>query len=74
MNSGEKQKRVGKSAEQANRMAGPIHFAAKMNLSHSKLTDWGLAHISIENHDTILDVGCGGGTRLQIHNSAATFG
>ena len=32
-----------------------------MNLSHSKLTDWGLAHISIENHDTILDVGCGGG-------------
>jgi ubiquinone/menaquinone biosynthesis C-methylase UbiE len=32
-----------------------------MNLSHSKLTDWGLAHISIENHGTILDVGCGGG-------------
>jgi len=45
-----------------------------MNLSRSKLTDWGLAHISIENHDTILDVGCGGGTRRQIHNSAATFG
>jgi ubiquinone/menaquinone biosynthesis C-methylase UbiE len=32
-----------------------------MNSSHSKLTDWGLGHISIENHDTILDVGCGGG-------------
>jgi len=32
-----------------------------MNSSHSKLTDWGLAHISIENHHTILDVGCGGG-------------
>ena len=28
VNSREKQKRVGKSAEQANRMAGPIHFAA----------------------------------------------
>jgi ubiquinone/menaquinone biosynthesis C-methylase UbiE len=32
-----------------------------MNSSHSKLTDWGLEHISIENHHTILDVGCGGG-------------
>jgi ubiquinone/menaquinone biosynthesis C-methylase UbiE len=33
----------------------------RMNSSHSKLTDWGLEHISIENHHTILDVGCGGG-------------
>lgn len=32
-----------------------------MNLSHSKLTDWGLGHISIDSHFTILDVGCGGG-------------
>lgn len=32
-----------------------------MNRRHSKLTDWGLKHISIKNHDTILDVGCGGG-------------
>jgi ubiquinone/menaquinone biosynthesis C-methylase UbiE len=32
-----------------------------MNASHSKLTDWGLAQISIEKHHTILDVGCGGG-------------
>jgi ubiquinone/menaquinone biosynthesis C-methylase UbiE len=32
-----------------------------MNASHSKLTDWGLEHISIEKHHTILDVGCGGG-------------
>jgi ubiquinone/menaquinone biosynthesis C-methylase UbiE len=32
-----------------------------MNASHSQLTDWGLEHISIENHYTILDVGCGGG-------------
>jgi ubiquinone/menaquinone biosynthesis C-methylase UbiE len=32
-----------------------------MNASHSKLTDWGLQHISIESHHTILDVGCGGG-------------
>jgi len=32
-----------------------------MNSSHSKLTDWGLRQVSIENHYTILDVGCGGG-------------
>jgi ubiquinone/menaquinone biosynthesis C-methylase UbiE len=32
-----------------------------MNLRHSKLTDWGLSHLSIKPRDTILDVGCGGG-------------
>jgi ubiquinone/menaquinone biosynthesis C-methylase UbiE len=32
-----------------------------MNASHSKLTDWGLAHVPIEKNDTILDIGCGGG-------------
>lgn len=33
----------------------------RMNSSHSKLTDWGLKHISIENYYTILDIRCGGG-------------
>jgi ubiquinone/menaquinone biosynthesis C-methylase UbiE len=33
----------------------------RMNASHSKLTDWGLAHVAIEKNYTILDVGCGGG-------------
>jgi len=32
-----------------------------MNARHSKVTDWGLSHGSIKTHDTILDVGCGGG-------------
>jgi SAM-dependent methyltransferase len=32
-----------------------------MNQGHSRLTDWGLAHVSIEPHFTMLDVGCGGG-------------
>ena len=36
-----------------------------MNLSHSDLTDWGLKHIQIEKHFTILDVGCGGGRTVQ---------
>jgi ubiquinone/menaquinone biosynthesis C-methylase UbiE len=35
-----------------------------MNSRHSKVTDWGLSHISIESHYTILDVGCGGGRTL----------
>jgi ubiquinone/menaquinone biosynthesis C-methylase UbiE len=32
-----------------------------MNSRHSKLTDWGLSHVSIKPGATILDVGCGGG-------------
>jgi ubiquinone/menaquinone biosynthesis C-methylase UbiE len=32
-----------------------------MNRHHSKLTDWGLSHVSIKKTDTILDAGCGGG-------------
>jgi ubiquinone/menaquinone biosynthesis C-methylase UbiE len=33
----------------------------RMNKSHSKLTDWGLTHITVESRSTVLDVGCGGG-------------
>jgi ubiquinone/menaquinone biosynthesis C-methylase UbiE len=36
-----------------------------MNINHSRLTDWGLSHILIGKHDTILDVGCGGGSTVQ---------
>lgn len=36
-----------------------------MNLSHSRLTDWGLRHIAVEKHWTILDVGCGGGMTVR---------
>jgi len=35
-----------------------------MNSRHSKVTDWGLGHVSIANNSTILDVGCGGGRTL----------
>jgi ubiquinone/menaquinone biosynthesis C-methylase UbiE len=45
-----------------------------MNSSHSKLTDWGLKHISIENHHTILDVGCGGGRTVSKLAGMATQG
>jgi ubiquinone/menaquinone biosynthesis C-methylase UbiE len=45
-----------------------------MNSSHSKLTDWGLKHILIENHRTILDVGCGGGRTVSKLAAIATQG
>src|SRR5947209_6782111 len=35
-----------------------------MNRHHSKLTDWGLSHVSINPNDKILDVGCGGGRTI----------
>jgi ubiquinone/menaquinone biosynthesis C-methylase UbiE len=45
-----------------------------MNSRHSKLTDWGLKHISIGSHDTILDVGCGGGRTIRKLAAIATDG
>jgi len=36
-----------------------------MNIRHSKLTDWGLEHVSIKRGDVILDVGCGGGRTVR---------
>jgi len=36
-------------------------WARFMNIGHSRLTRWGLSHISINKDDTILDIGCGGG-------------
>lgn len=46
----------------------------RMNSSHSKVTDWGLTHISIEKHYTILDVGCGGGRTICKLAAVATQG
>jgi ubiquinone/menaquinone biosynthesis C-methylase UbiE len=46
----------------------------RMNASHSKLTNWGLEHVSIENQSTILDVGCGGGRTVDKLAAIATQG
>lgn len=32
-----------------------------MNSRHSKVTDWGLSHVTVRANDVVLDVGCGGG-------------
>lgn len=45
-----------------------------MNTSHSRLTDWGLEHVRIEKHYTILDVGCGGGRTVSKLAAMATEG
>lgn len=35
-----------------------------MNSRHSRLTDWGLSHAAVNQTDTVLDVGCGGGRTI----------
>jgi ubiquinone/menaquinone biosynthesis C-methylase UbiE len=49
-------------------------MTSAMNASHSKMTDWGLQHVPIEKHFTILDVGCGGGRTIRKHADAASDG
>jgi len=46
----------------------------RMNGHHSKVTEWGLKHVSIQHHDTILDVGCGGGMTVARLAAIATEG
>jgi ubiquinone/menaquinone biosynthesis C-methylase UbiE len=45
-----------------------------MNLSHSRITDWGLSHVTIENNFAILDVGSGGGKTIQKLAATASDG
>ncbi len=45
-----------------------------MNVSHSRVADWGLQHVRIEKDFTILDVGCGGGRTIQKLAALATEG
>jgi ubiquinone/menaquinone biosynthesis C-methylase UbiE len=45
-----------------------------MNSRHSKVTDWGLAHVSIGQAFKVLDVGCGGGRTISKLAAIATEG
>ncbi|HET9741652.1 MAG TPA: class I SAM-dependent methyltransferase [Terriglobales bacterium] len=45
-----------------------------MNARHSGVTDWGLSHVTVNERDTILDIGCGGGRTLSKLASAARQG
>ncbi len=58
--------KIGKTPPQETQCKKPKGFFGRltlwrMNKSHSKLTDWGLTHITVESGFTVLDVGCGGG-------------
>ena len=57
---------IGAKAERVSQWKKPRGWLGRfllwnMNSRHSKLTDWGLSHISIEPFYTILDVRSGGG-------------
>ena len=58
--------RTGGVASQCHKPAGWLGRVIlwNMNSRHSKVTDWGLGHVSIADKSTILDVGCGGGRTL----------
>ncbi len=49
-------------------------FVQALNQGHSSMTDWGFTHVVIENHFTILDVGCGGGRTVEKLAAIATAG
>jgi ubiquinone/menaquinone biosynthesis C-methylase UbiE len=55
-----------KSPSQCQRPTGWIGRIVlwSMNRRHSKLTNWGLGHLSVGEGDTILDAGCGGGRTI----------
>ncbi len=45
-----------------------------MNRRHAQVTDWGLSHVAVREHDTILDIGCGGGKTVAKLAAAAGKG
>ena len=62
-----------------NQLRNPTGWLGKWNLRsmnrrHSKLTDWGLEHVSIASDATILDIGCGGGQTIHKLATLATKG
>ena len=68
--------KIKKSPTQCQRPTGRIGRIVlwSMNRRHSKLTDWGLRQISVQDRDIILDVGCGGGKTVNKLAAAAKRG
>jgi ubiquinone/menaquinone biosynthesis C-methylase UbiE len=56
---------------QVRRPSGPLgrRVVRAMNLSHSRMTEWGLQQLVVPKNVAILDVGCGGGGT--VHKLAA---
>jgi ubiquinone/menaquinone biosynthesis C-methylase UbiE len=61
---------------QCRRPAGWLgrRVARAMNVSHARLTEWGLSQVRIEPDWHILDTGCGGGQTIQSMSALATAG
>jgi ubiquinone/menaquinone biosynthesis C-methylase UbiE len=49
-------------------------LARSMNVSHDKLTRWGLTHVEMKPDFNILDVGCGGGRTIETLAAVAREG
>jgi SAM-dependent methyltransferase len=66
----------GQSTSQCQKPSGPLGRLNlwAMNRRHSKLTDWGLANVTIAERDVMLDVGCGGGRTIAKLAAAAPAG
>jgi ubiquinone/menaquinone biosynthesis C-methylase UbiE len=58
---------IGSLLQQWRKPTGTVGKAAvwAMNISHSPLTEWAVAHVPIEPAWVILDVGCGGGVAVR---------
>jgi len=70
---------MGLSSRLLNQLRNPTGWLGRWNLRgmnrrHSKLTDWGLKHVSIDSDATILDIGCGGGRTIHKLAGVATKG
>jgi len=62
---------LGGQVKKPTRFVGRI-FASLMNVTHSEMTDWALAFVSIKATATALDVGCGGGQTVKKLAAMAT--
>ncbi|HWT45115.1 MAG TPA: class I SAM-dependent methyltransferase, partial [Vicinamibacterales bacterium] len=49
-------------------------IARAMNISHARLTAWGLEHVRVEPAWRVLDIGCGGGQTIRRLAALASAG
>ena len=41
-------------------------MVASMNRGHAAMAHWGMSHLKVEKHHSVLDVGCGGGANVKV--------
>jgi len=65
--------RAARQCRKPSNQAGRV-VLQRMNESHSRVTTWGLSHVSVGPAFTILDIGCGGGRTIDRLASMAPDG